>query len=157
MRSSDAAAVAATASELVRVPSMTGDERAVLERAGALAEGLGLRAQLRRHDLAALRAHPEHPGEEAARTELYGLRVTTGRGRRAGAPRLALCGHLDVVDAGTVPWTSGGGDAFSGAIGDGFVHGRGSADMKGGVAAALHALAGAGPSAAADAELAQTP
>ena len=149
----DVAAVAATASELVRVPSVTGDERAVLERAAALAEGLGLSAAPRRFDLAALRAHPGHPGEEAARTELYGLRVTTGRARRAGAPRLALCGHLDVVDAGTVPWTSGGGDAFSGAIADGFVHGRGSADMKGGVAAALHALAAAGPSAAADAEL----
>ena len=149
----DAAAVAATASELVGVPSVTGDERAVLERAGALAEGLGLRAEPRRHDLAALRAHPDYPGEEAARTELYGLRVTTGRPRRAGVPRLALCGHLDVVEVGTVPWTSGGGDPFSGAIEGGFVHGRGSADMKGGVAAALHALAAAGPAATADAEL----
>ena len=66
----DAAAVAATASALVRVPSVTGDERAVLERAAALARDLGLDAELVEHDLAAVRADPGHPGEEAARTEL---------------------------------------------------------------------------------------
>jgi acetylornithine deacetylase len=148
----DADAIAATASELVRVPSVTGDERAVLERAAALADGLGLDARLVRHDLAALRAHPDHPGEEAPRTELYGLVVTVpGRGeRRPGVPRLALSGHVDVVGVGSAPWRSGGGDPFSGALEDGFLWGRGSADMKGGVAAALHALAAAGPGAAAD-------
>jgi len=153
----DADAIAATAAELVRVPSVTGDERAVLERAAALAEGLGLDARMVRYDLDALRAHPRHPGEEAARTELYGLVVTTPSrlsARRAGAPgRLALCGHVDVVGVGTEPWSSGGGDPFSGAIAGGCVHGRGSADMKGGVAAALHALAAAGPGARAEAVL----
>jgi acetylornithine deacetylase len=128
-------AVAATTSELVRVPSVTGDERAALERAGELAAALGLEARLHVYDLAALRADPGHPGEEAARDELLGLTVRAGRGPR----RLALCGHVDVVAAGTERWTHG--NAFSGAIEGGFVHGRGSADMKGGVAAALHALA----------------
>jgi acetylornithine deacetylase len=148
----DAGAVAATASELVRVPSFTGDERAVLEQAAALAVGLGLEARLVEHDLAALRADPDHPGEEAARTELSGLVVTVpGRAvRRPGVPRLALCGHIDVVGVGTEPWRSGGGDPFSGAIEDGVLWGRGSADMKGGVAAALHALAAAGRDATAD-------
>jgi acetylornithine deacetylase len=149
----DAGAIAATASELVRVPSVTGDERAVLERAAALAEGLGLEARMVRHDLEALRGHPDHPGEEAPRAELYGLVVTVpGGARRAdGAPaRLALSGHVDVVGVGTAPWSA---DPFSGAVAGGFVHGRGSADMKGGVAAALHALAAAGPSAGAEAVL----
>jgi acetylornithine deacetylase len=82
---------------------------------------------------------------------LYGLRVRPRHERRAGVARLALCGHLDVVGVGTEPWT--GGDPFSGAVDGGCVHGRGSADMKGGVAAALHALAAAGPAAACDAEL----
>jgi acetylornithine deacetylase len=68
-----------------------------------------------------------------------------------GTPRLALCGHIDVVEVGAEPWALG--DPFSGAIADGFVHGRGAADMKGGVAAALHALAAAGPGARADAVL----
>jgi acetylornithine deacetylase len=138
-----AEAVAQTTAELVRVPSITGDERAALERLGELAEALGLRAELVAHDLAALRANPDHPGEEAPRNSLYGLTVAGGA---VGAPRrLALCGHVDVVGVGADPWASGG--PFSGAIDGGFVHGRGSVDMKGGVAAALHAMAAAGPDA----------
>ena len=132
-------AIAATTSELVRVPSVTGDERAALERLGELAEALGLDAELHVHDLAALRSEPGHPGEEAPRDELLGLSVRAGAGDR----RLALCGHVDVVAPGSAPWA--GGDPFSGAIAGGCVHGRGSVDMKGGVAAALHALAAAGP------------
>lgn len=139
----DAAAVAATASELVRVPSVTGDERAVLERAAALAAGLGLEATLVEHDLAAVRAHPDWPGEEAPRDELLTLRVTAPRAGddAAARPRLALCAHLDVVAPGSEPWSHGG--PWSGAIADGFLWGRGSVDMKGGAAAALHALAAA--------------
>jgi acetylornithine deacetylase len=127
-------AIARSCAELVRVPSVTGDERGVLERLGELAAGLGLEPRLHRHDLAAVRAHPAHPGEEAARDELLTLTVTAGAGPR----RIALCGHVDVVDPGTVPWTHG---PWSGTVEGGRVAGRGSADMKGGVAAALHALA----------------
>jgi acetylornithine deacetylase len=132
----DAAALARDAAALVEVPSPTGDERAVLERCGELAERLGLAAELHRHDLAALRAHPDHPGEEAPRTELWGLTVTAG----AGATRVCLNGHVDVVGPGEQPWAR---DPWSGAVDGGFVHGRGSVDMKGGVVAALHGLAAA--------------
>ena len=134
----DAGALARDIGELVAVPSPTGDERAALERLGELADRLGLEAELLRFDLDALRAHPGHPGEEAPRTELYGLEVRAGAGER----RLCLNGHVDVVGAGEQPWSR---DPFSGAVEDGFVHGRGSADMKGGVVAALHALAAAAP------------
>src|SRR4051812_10773624 len=112
----DAAAVAATASELVQVPSVTGDERAVLERAAALAEELGLQARLVAHDLAAVRAHPDFPGEETERDELLTLRVRAPS--EAGHPRLALCAHLDVVGAGSEPWSHDG--PWSGAIDGGF-------------------------------------
>ena len=61
----DPRALAADAAALVQVPSATGDERAALARLAELADGLGLRADLHQHDLAALRAHPGHPGEEA--------------------------------------------------------------------------------------------
>ena len=135
-------AIAATTSALVQVPSVTGDERAALERLGELAEALGLQAELHEHDLAALRADPAHPGEEAPREALFGLTVRAGTGG-GGARRLALCGHVDVVAEGSESWAHG--TAFSGAIADGCVHGRGSVDMKGGVAAALHALAAAAP------------
>ena len=133
----DARALAADAAALVQVPSVTGDERGVLERLAALAEALGLRADLHEHDLAALRAHPGHPGEEAARTQLWGLTVSVG-GTAAGAGRLALCAHVDVVPEGTVAWRHG---PWSGAVEDGWLYGRGSVDMKGAGAAALHALA----------------
>jgi acetylornithine deacetylase len=115
---------------------VTGDERAALERLGELARALGLEPELHRHDLAALRAHPGHPGEETERDELWSLTVASG----GGGPRLALSGHVDVVPPGTVDWRHG---AWSGAVEDGWLHGRGSVDMKGAVVAALHGLAAA--------------
>jgi acetylornithine deacetylase len=132
----DPTALAEDLAALVRIPSLTGRERPALEWLAARAEALGLHAELTEHDLAALRAHPDHPGEEAPRDELVGLAVTLpGRGPR----RLCLDGHVDVVGPGTVPWTHG--DPYSGAIEDGRIYGRGTVDMKAGVVAALHALA----------------
>jgi acetylornithine deacetylase len=136
----DAGALARDVAALVRVPSVTGAELPALERLAELAAALGLRADLHRHDLAALRAHPAHPGEEAPRDELWGLTIAVP-GARDDAPRLALDGHVDVVPPGTERWRHG---PWSGAVEDGFVYGRGSVDMKGGVVAALHALAALG-------------
>jgi acetylornithine deacetylase len=134
----DAQALARDAAALVEVPSVTGDERAALARLGELAEALGLRADLHEHDVAALRAHPEHPGEEAPREALWGLTVTVAPRSSPDAGRLAVCGHVDVVPEGTVAWRHG---AWSGALEDGWLYGRGSVDMKGALVAALHALA----------------
>ena len=131
----DAAAIARDTAALVQAPSLTGDERPALERLGELAAALALDAELLERDLAALRAHPDHPGEEAPRDELLGLSVSLP-GTRPG--RIALNGHVDVVGVGNEPWTH---EPFSGTLADGHVHGRGSVDMKGGVVAALHALA----------------
>jgi acetylornithine deacetylase len=129
------AVVASDLAALVAIPSVTGQEREALSWLAARAAELGLEAELVEHDLAALRAHPDHPGEEAPRTELVTLDVTL-RGTRPG--RLCLCAHVDVVGAGNEAWRHG---PWSGAIEDGRLHGRGSVDMKGGVIAALHALA----------------
>src|SRR5215210_1148178 len=131
----DPDALAADAAAALRVPSVTGSERAVLEHLAATASGLGLEPDLHRHDLAALRAHPGHPGEEAPREELWGLTATLA----GGAPRrICLNGHVDVVDPGTVPWRHG---PWSGTIDGGELHGRGAVDMKAAVVAALHAAA----------------
>jgi succinyl-diaminopimelate desuccinylase len=55
------------------------------------------------------------------------------RGRaRDGAKPIVFTGHIDVVPLGTRPWS---GDPFGGEIVDGRVYGRGSSDMKSGVAA----------------------
>jgi acetylornithine deacetylase len=121
---------------LVAIPSPTGDERRALEWLVARAGELGLAGRLVEHDRAAVRAAPGWPGEEVARRELLGAEIVRGDGPR----RLALCAHVDVVGEGAEPWTHG-----RGAIADGFVWGRGAADMKGGVVAALHALARARP------------
>jgi succinyl-diaminopimelate desuccinylase len=56
----------------------------------------------------------------------------------AGAPVLVLLGHTDVVPAGPVKdWSS---DPFVPQVRDGVLYGRGSADMKGSVAAFVVAL-----------------
>ena len=50
---------------------------------------------------------------------------------------LAIDGHIDTVDVGNRDnWTF---DPFSGHIADGFVHGRGSVDQKGGIASTITA------------------
>jgi acetylornithine deacetylase len=131
----DPEALARDAAALLRVPSVTGDERPALAALAALAGAAGLEADLHAHDLAALRAHPDHPGEEAARDALWGLTVTLP-GRAPG--RLVVNGHVDVVGPGTVPWTTG---PWSGELRDGRLYGRGAVDMKGAVVALLHALA----------------
>jgi acetylornithine deacetylase len=133
----DGAAIARDAGRLVRVPSLTGSERAAAVELVAIAREHGLRAELVEHDLEAVRAAAGHPGEEAPRTELVSAIVTLP-GSDPAAPRLCLNGHIDVVSPGTEPWRR---DPWSGDVEDGVVHGRGSVDMKGGVVAALHALA----------------
>jgi acetylornithine deacetylase len=131
----DPDALARDAAAALRVPSVTGDERPVLELLAHTAAALGLETDLHAHDLAALRRHPGHPGEEAERTELWGLTATLA----GGAPRrICLNGHVDVVGPGSVPWRHG---AWSGAIEDGLLHGRGAVDMKAAVVAALHVAA----------------
>jgi acetylornithine deacetylase len=133
----DREAIAADVARLVRIPSVTGEERAVMEAFAGLAAERGLASGVRTYDLAALRAARGYPGEEAPRTELVGAVASLpGTG-----PRLCLNGHLDVVAPGEEPWAH---PPFGGVIADGRVHGVGSLDMKGGVVAALHAMAAVG-------------
>ncbi|WP_321343235.1 M20 family metallopeptidase [Breoghania sp.] len=59
------------------------------------------------------------------------------KGLSADASALAFTGHLDTVPLGDAPWEH---PPHAGVVADGRVHGRGSADMKGGVAAFLCAV-----------------
>lgn len=72
---------------------------------------------------------PEH-SDEYPRLNVVGSRAGAGRG-----PLLHLNGHFDVVPAGA-GWTL---DPFGGVVKDGRIYGRGSCDMKAGLAAALFA------------------
>ena len=66
--------------------------------------------------------------------EVENLWITHGN----GAPYLIYVGHTDVVPAGPLDnWTS---DPFKPEIRDGFLYGRGAADMKGSVACMVTAL-----------------
>ena len=145
----DRDALVADAAALVQVPSVTGEERAVMERFAELAAARGLEVAVSEYDLATLRTDPAYPGEETARTELLGVTARVP-GRAPGAPRLCLNGHLDVVAAGDESWALG---PWSGAVRAGELHGRGAADMKGAVAAALHAAAAIGAAGGAGGEV----
>lgn len=137
MAALDPDALAADLAALVRTPSVTGDERAVVELVASLAQRRGLAASVIEHDLEELRGAEHHPGEEAPRTELLQAEALLP-GRVPGAPRLCLNGHIDVVHEGIEPWTHG---PWTGAVEDGFLYGRGSLDMKAGVVVCLHAMA----------------
>ena len=63
------------------------------------------------------------------------LLATVGTGDR---PVLIVNGHLDVVPVHRAGWTR---DPFAGELDGGRLYGRGTADMKGGIAAAVEALA----------------
>ena len=57
---------------------------------------------------------------------------------RTGRPVLVVNGHLDVVPINRADWSV---DPFGAEVADGRVWGRGTADMKGGIAAAIEAVA----------------
>jgi len=78
-------------------------------------------------------------GFDEVTVDLFGSVIGVIEGAEPG-PTLLFDAHTDTVDVtGGVPWKK---DPFSGEVADGFLHGRGSADMKGALAAMVHAAAG---------------
>ena len=104
--------------ELVRVPGENppGEEAATATALTALAHDRGLQVD----------AEDAAPGRPNVVVTLPG----------GPDPGLLLLGHTDVVPVGT-GWS---GDPFSGELRDGRILGRGSTDMKGGLAACLVAM-----------------
>jgi acetylornithine deacetylase len=124
------------AQELVRIPSITGDERAAQNRVLAAMEDAGLEVDCFEADLNQLKAHPRFPGMEVDRMEAVLVAGTLGQ---KGERSLILNGHVDVVPTGdrgawhASPW--------SGHIHAGRLYGRGSCDMKAGMAIGISAAA----------------
>jgi succinyl-diaminopimelate desuccinylase len=100
--------------DLVRIRSVNppGNEREAAEYLGNEMHALGLEVEL--HHL------------EPDRSQVI------GRIRGSGSGHLVLTGHLDVVPPGGQDWQH---DPFGAEVVDGRIYGRGSTDMKGGVAA----------------------
>jgi succinyl-diaminopimelate desuccinylase len=120
--------IVALTQDLVRVPTVNPPGDAY----GACAELLGERLRRRGFDVSYVRAEGT-PGDSGRYPRVNVV------ARREGA-RLGPCvhfnGHIDVVPAGQ-GWTV---DPWRGEVRDGRVYGRGTCDMKGGLAAAVVAV-----------------
>ena len=112
------------AAELIRVPTVNPPGDAYRE----CAELLGVRLEADGFET----EYVEGPGDDSKRPKVNVL--GRRRGRESG-PALHLNGHIDVVPPGS-GWTV---DPFGGEIKGGWLYGRGSADMKAGLAAAVFA------------------
>ena len=114
-QSIDPAALVAFTQELIRIPSLSGEEAAVVERIVAEMRALGFDEVL---------------------VDANGSAIGVVNGAHAG-PTLLLDAHCDTVSiAPGSTWTH---DPFAAGIEDGFIYGRGAADMKGALAAMIHA------------------
>lgn len=123
-----------TLCQLIAFESCHGDEVPVQQHMAALLDDLGMDTDVWEIDLSALAKHPAY-GAEIERERALGVvgRWGAGRGRT-----LILNGHVDVVPAGEpARWRV---PPFRGTMRDSRVYGRGSADMKGGLACALYAV-----------------
>ena len=122
--------------DLVRTPSITGDEGAIQDLVADRLASIGLAVERLETDPAAFaRDDPDWPGQEMPRDRLP---IVVGRLGPPGGRRALLVGHVDVVppgDPGT--WSV---DPWAAEIRDGRLYGRGACDMKGGDAAILGAL-----------------
>lgn len=86
----------------------------------------------------ALREALEHAGF-AVSWHPFGERrvnLVARRGGRTGRKPLCFTGHMDTVPLGAAPWRH---DPYAGEIVEGRLYGRGTSDMKGGIAAFLAA------------------
>ena len=128
---------------LVAVPSVGGTDAECEVQAWAAGRlaGLGAEVDHWRLDLPALRDTPGYPGEEVRRDEAWGCVATVaGAGEEEDVPALVIGGHLDVVPPGRHDlWV--GGDPWTLRHRAGQLVGRGACDMKGGVVAAIGAVA----------------
>lgn len=137
---SDLSDPAALLADLVRIPSVGGSpaESRIQHHLADWMETAGLEVDHWRIDLDGLASRPDFPGMEVPRTEAWGL---VGRlPGSGGGPSLMFNGHVDVVPPGEP--SAWAGDPFGGLLHGGRLYGRGACDMKGGLVAALTAVAG---------------
>ena len=125
---------------LVRCPSLLGQEGDAQRLMAERLVDLGLEVDVWEPDVDEVRRHPAfcaYPGFEELgyrdRPMVVGCLAGAGGGRS-----LILQGHMDVVSA--EPRAAWAHDPWGGEQVDGKVYGRGSADMKGGLVAALSAV-----------------
>jgi acetylornithine deacetylase len=122
--------------ELVRIPSVTGEEGAVGEVVGRAFSERGLDVDTWEATREETEPYRDHVGEQSSyenRPNVAGVRSGTGVGRS-----ILLNAHTDTVDPGDP--TAWKGDPRSGNLEGDLLYGRGSCDMKGGLVTHLVAL-----------------
>jgi len=125
-----------TTQQLVRIPSLTGQETDAQNFMESSYEVLGLEVDSFSADADEIKQHPTYikiPGTYENRPNVVGILKGAGQ-----FPSLILNGHVDVVSPEPLDqWTF---DPWGGEIEDGRLYGRGAVDMKAGVIANLYAL-----------------
>ena len=123
--------------ELVRTPSLTGNEGPVQQIVARTMREIGLDVDLWEPDAAELAPYAEYVGKFES---LAGRPNVAGRWNGSGGGKsLILNGHIDTVEPGVrEQWDV---DPFSAEIRNGRLIGRGSLDMKAGVVANIIATA----------------
>jgi acetylornithine deacetylase len=117
--------------DLVRIPSLMGEEEPAQQLVEARLRGLGFEVRSVQPDPERLAGRPDSGIPLMSYEGRRSLVGTMGEGGRS----LLLNGHVDVVSAEPLDrWTK---DPFGAEVADGRMYGRGSVDMKGGVAAML--------------------
>jgi acetylornithine deacetylase len=119
---------------MISIPSVTGDEATIQKFLASYLESIGLEVDMWETDWEELKKHPGYRPVQRGyegRPNLVATLKGTGGGRS-----LLLNGHTDVipVDEG---WSD---DPWSATIRNGRIYGRGSADMKSGVASHIVAV-----------------
>jgi acetylornithine deacetylase len=134
----------AFAQRLVRSPSLPGEEQGVQALVAAKLRELELRVDIVPSRLEELAGHPAFCDDGvsfAGRANVVGRWVGAASEDQAGdgsARSLIVNGHVDVVPPGDeASWAD---PPWSGAVKDGKLYGRGSCDMKAGLASAIFAL-----------------
>ena len=126
--------------DLVRIPSISGEEFEVQKRVHKELERMALNPEFINPDEKTLRSHKDFFETTSFvkygyddRPNVAGVLEGIGGGRS-----ICLSGHIDVVSPEPLnKWTR---DAWSGDVIDGNIHGRGAGDMKAGVAAIIFAV-----------------
>src|SRR5215217_3404878 len=122
--------------ELVRVPSVTGEEGAIGEVVERAFSERGLEVDRWEATPEEMEPYRDHVGEQGSyedRPNVAGVKRGAGGGRS-----ILLNAHVDTVAPGDpAAWR---GDPLSGALEGDLLYGRGSCDMKGGLVTHLIAL-----------------
>jgi len=122
--------------QMIAIPSVTGDEAKIQQFLSQHLKKLGLKVDMWETDWEQLKKHPGYrPVDRGYEGRPNIVATLAGAG---GGRSLLLNGHTDVIPVGGGEgWSD---DPWSAKIKDGRIYGRGSADMKSGVASHIMAV-----------------